>query len=222
MMDYDQIRTRSLERQLDIFGGLVPEPEDGAPEHCRTLLLLGPAEPGFWPVFTASAEYRDGAPNALDRWSVRTVRDLANEIGGEALFPFGGPPYLPFIKWAIRSGRAWQSPAGMLVHDGCGLMISYRGALALDERIDLPESGPCPCDSCSGRPCLSACPVDALNADTGFNDSACHGFLDTLEGESCMTRGCAARRACPVSRNYGRLEKQSAFHMRAFHPWHGV
>ena len=221
-MDYDQIRSRSLERQLDIFGGLVPEPDDGAPAGCLALLLLGPAEPGFWSMFTASVEYRDGASNALDRWSARVIGELASEIGGQALFPFGGPPYLPFIKWAMRTGRAWQSPSGMLVHDRSGLMVSYRGALALQEHIELPTTGACPCDDCVDRPCLSACPVNALNASTGYDDDACHGFLDTTDGADCMTRGCAARRACPVSADYGRLEEQSAFHMRAFHPWHGV
>ncbi len=221
-MEYDQIRSRALARQLDIFGGLVPEPGDGVPEGCRTLLLLGPAEPGFWPMFTATAEYRDGEPNSLDRWSARVIGALAEEIGGQALFPFGGPPYLPFIKWAIQTGRAWQSPSGMLVHDRSGLMVSYRGAVALRERTELPDTGTCPCNSCSTRPCLSACPVSALDAGTGYNVTACHGFLDTAKGMDCMSRGCAARRACPVSAEYGRLEEQSAFHMRAFHPWHGV
>jgi hypothetical protein len=33
-----------------------------------------------------------------------------------------------------------------------------------------------------------------------------------------MTQGCAARRAGAVSRRYGRLPEQSAYHMRLFHP----
>ncbi len=217
-MDYDRIHRRSLERRLEILGGFETEPEDGTPKGYRTLLLLGPAEPDFWPMFTASAEYLDGEANALDRWSARIIGALADEIGGQALFPFGGPPYLPFIKWALRTDRAWQSPSGMLVHDRSGLMVSYRGALALQEHIELPETGLRPCDTCSGQPCLSACPVSALSDGTGYNVVACHEFLDTNNGGDCMSRGCAARRACPVSAGYGRLEEQSAFHMRAFHP----
>jgi len=217
-MDYDRILGKSLELRLDIFGGLVTGPGDGVPEGCRTLLLLGPAEPGFWQTFTASAEYGDGAPHARDRWSTRVIGKRAREFGCQALFPVGGPPQLPFIEWARRTGRAWRSPAGMLLHDGSGLMASYRGALAFRERIELPETGARPCDTCSGRPCLSACPVSALNARTGYDIAACHGFLDTVDGVDCMSRGCAARRACPVSAGYGRLEGQSAFHMKAFHP----
>jgi epoxyqueuosine reductase len=53
---------------------------------------------------------------------------MACDLGAKALFPFGGPPWHPFIAWAKRSGRAWESPVGFLVHDQAGLMVSYRAA----------------------------------------------------------------------------------------------
>lgn len=202
--------------QLDVLGGLHPAAEDG---YGATVLLLGPKEPGFWPVFTASPEYQDGAPDPMDRWSTRVISAIAAELGAVARFPFGGPPYHPFIAWAMRSGQAWQSPAGPLVHARAGMMVSYRGALVFEAKIALPDAAPCPCDTCAGQPCLSACPVGALSADTGYDLAACHGFLDT--GPDCMSQGCAARRACPVSQGYARLPEQSAFHMRSFHPGSG-
>ena len=75
-----------------------------------------------------------------------------------------------------------------------------------------------PCDTCAAKPCLTACPVNALSAETGYDLAACHSFLDTEAGQDCMSRGCKARRACPVSQSYARLPEQSAFHMRSFHP----
>jgi len=178
------------------------------------LLLLGPKEPGFWPHFTESSEYQDQGPDPLDRWSKRVIEELAQTFDAEAFFPFGGPPFQPFIAWAQRSGRAWQSPAGPLVHDTAGMMVSYRGAIALPGKIDLPKPSINPCTNCS-KPCLTACPVNALSAKSGYDLKACHSYLDTLP--DCMTQGCAARRACPVSQNYARLPEQSAFHMRSFH-----
>lgn len=216
-MDHAHLRDACRRRGLDIFGGFHPGPEDGAPEGCGTLILLGPAEPGFWPRVLKSAEFRDGAPDPLDRWSERVVGDLARETGAQALYPFGGPPYRPFIDWSLRSGRAWRSPVTLLVHDTAGLMVSYRGALALPSRLDLPPAPPRPCDTCAAQPCRGACPVAALTS-AGYDLDACHAYLDTDPGRDCMTGGCRVRRACPVSQSYGRLPAQSAFHMRSFHP----
>lgn len=203
---------------LCVFGAFHPSAEDLTPDGTRTLLLLGPREPGFWVHVTASPEFQDGAPNPLDRWSQRVISALAATLNATALFPFGGPPYQPFLRWAERSGRAWQSPAGPLVHDMAGMMVSYRGALALTEALDLPAPPSKPCDSCA-QPCLTACPVSALSADQGYELTACHTHLDTTAGsETCMAAGCLSRRACPISQGYARLPDQSAFHMASFHP----
>lgn len=212
-MDLAQISAAAAADHLEIFGALHPEPPEDAG---ATLVLLGPQEPGFWAHFTASAEYLDGQADPLDRWSARVITGLADALGATPRFPFGGPPYQPFISWAMRSGRAWQSPAGPLVHDRAGMMVSYRGALAFAQLLELPPPGAKPCDTCADRPCLSACPVSALSAQSGYDLAACHGYLDT--GPDCMSQGCRARRACPVSQGYARLPAQSAFHMQSFHP----
>jgi len=214
-MDYAVISDLAAHQGLAVFGGFHPVAADGCPEGTATMLLFCPAEPGFWPRMMAEPEMRDGAANPVDRWSTRVVGALAEALQGTALFPFGGPPYQPFIAWASRTGRAWPSPVGMLVHDRDGLMISIRGAVALPAHVNLPGPGPRPCDACDA-PCRSACPVDALGPD-GYDVAACHAFLDTAAGRDCMSLGCAARRACPVSAASGRLPEQSAYHMRQFH-----
>lgn len=203
---------------LAVLGGFHPAAEDGAPPGTRTLLMLGPAEPGFWPHVTATAEWHDGQPDPIDRWSRRVIGRLACDLGGKALFPFGGPPYHPFHRWALRTGRAWQSPVNLLVHADQGLMVSFRGALALRDHVDIPQPAPRPCDNCTA-PCLSACPAQALTG-AGYDVPACHDWLDTARGADCLTRACAVRRACPVSQGYARLPEQSAYHMRRFHAGH--
>ncbi len=210
------IDSAAAETALEAFGAFHAEPGDALPEWCGTLVLLAPREPGFWPAFTASREYRDGRPDPLDRWSERVIGGLARAFEAEALFPFGGPPYRPFLRWAERSGRAWPSPVGLLVHDTAGLMVSYRGALALAGRLALPTPPARPCESCAEKPCLSACPADALTAK-GYDVPACKAYLETSAGSACHDGGCAVRRACPVSARHGRRAEQSAFHMRAFH-----
>ena len=209
-MRLNDIETVAGAEHLAVMGVV----QDDLPEGVATLVLLGPLEPGFWPAFTASPEYRDDTPHPLDRWSLRVITGMAERLDATPFFPFGGPPYQPFIAWAKASGQAHSSPVGLLVHDTAGLMISYRGALGFAERIEAPAPPPNPCETCQTRPCLTACPVDAF-ASGSYDVAACKADLER-PGNDCMTRGCAVRRACPVSRDYGRLEAQSSFHMRAF------
>jgi hypothetical protein len=204
---------------LDVFGAFHTRSGDCAPAGCKTMVLLGPKEPGFWGFVTSEPEFHDKLPDPIDRWSARVITNLASAMDGIAVFPFGGPPYAPFISWALRTGRAWSSPVSLLVHDTAGLFLSYRGAIALKQQVELPTTPSCPCDACTDRPCLSACPANAIDA-LRYDLNKCHSYLDTDSGQGCMTRGCTVRRACPVSQSYGRRTVQSAHHMKAFHTRH--
>jgi hypothetical protein len=209
------LTARLAEERLEVLGGFsVTEGEAGLPAGTRSLLLIGPAEPGFWPHLTSQPEW-DGGPDPVDRWSRRVIGRLACDLGAKALFPFGGPPYHPFYRWALRSGQVWDSPVRLLVHARQGLMVSFRGALALKETVPVPQPMARPCDTCPA-PCLTACPAGALTAE-GYDLPACHAFLDQPAGADCMTGGCLVRRACPLSQSYARLPEQSGYHMRQFH-----
>lgn len=212
-MTYEAVEKAALAHHLAIFGGFHPTPAHGLAETVKTMLLFGPSEPGFWAEFTATPEYRDSNADPMDRWSARILGNLANDLNARAHFPFGGPPYRPFITWALATGRAHPSPVSLLVHDIAGLFVSYRGALAFDHVIDLPTATARPCDTCSDQPCKTACPVDALGAQ--YDVAACKADLERTDN-TCMKRGCAARRACPISQTYGRVAEQSAFHMEHF------
>lgn len=213
---YAALEAAAFARHLAIFGAWHPSGDPDMPNGTKTALLLGPLEPGFWAHFKGSREYADGKPDPLDRWSHRVIGVWASELGASPLFPFGGPPWQPFVRWARDSGRAHISPVGLLVHDTAGLMISYRGGLALPWSIKLPARSSSPCATCESRPCLTACPVSALSQDN-YDVPACKAYLDTEPGLECYSNGCAVRRSCPVSQSYGRSEAQSGFHMRSFH-----
>ena len=211
-MDLAVIQALAAPHFLSIFGAFHATPDDGCP--AGTMVLLSPLEPGFWAHLQNQPE--NHGPDPIDRWSTRVIGTLANTLGGTAHFPFGGPPYAPFIRWAERTGRAWPSPVGMLVHDTAGMMISIRGAVLLPDLLDLPQPpSTSPCTNCA-QPCLTTCPVGALGPQP-YDVPACHSYLDSPEGTECLSHGCLVRRACPVSRSYGRDLTQSAHHMRHFH-----
>jgi epoxyqueuosine reductase len=208
------IEQRLAEHRLTILGGFACRNDDALPKGTRTLVLIGPGGAGYWPHVQAQPEW-DGGPDPVDRWSRRVIGKLACDIGAKALFPFGGPPWHPFYQWALRTGQVWESPVRLLVHAGQGLMVSFRGALALKEMVELPPPAAKPCETCA-RPCLPACPAGALGGE-GYDVPRCHAYIDTHAGESCMTSGCAVRRACPLSQTYARIPNHSAYHMRQFH-----
>lgn len=208
------VATAAAPHGLAVLGAFHPGEGDGTPEGTGTLVLLGPDGPGFWDVFTASPEYGDGAGHPMDRWSTRIIDGLAAQLGAQALYPFGGPPWVPFIAWARASRHAFASRVGILVHDRAGLMVSYRGALALPGRLALPPPGLSPCPGCASAPCRTACPAAALT-ETGYDVPACRAWLDSPEGQDCRTQGCRVRRSCPVGSDR-QPQEQSAFHAAAF------
>ncbi len=202
-------------------GGFHPEAGDGVPPKdgrpVGTLILAGWVDRGGWRAFRASPEVSDGEPDPLDRWSRRTLNEIARALGGHALFPFEGPPYLPFQRWAGRAEPLAASPLGISIHPTYGLWHSFRGALAFAERLELPprRQAASPCASCRARPCLAACPVSAFT-EAGYDLDACLSWLARPEGQDCLDEGCRARRACPVAADRRYLPEQAAFHMRAF------
>jgi hypothetical protein len=211
----EQVQAALDPHYLEVLGGFaVEEGAVGFPAGTRTLLMIGPKEPGFWPHMQAQPEW--GGPDPVDRWSSRVIGRVACDLGAKALFPFGGPPYQPFYSWALRTGRVWDSPVKLLVHATQGLMVSFRGALALAQTIPLPPPAIQPCAACA-KPCLTACPAGALTG-AGYDVPLCHAHLSQPAGTDCMTRGCLVRSTCPAGAGYARMPSQSAYHMRQFHP----
>ena len=218
------LKLASIERAIE-QAGLAPRgalrlndaERLGALAPFRTLVLVGMIGARNWDAFEQSPEAGDGAADPLDRWSRRSLDGIARRVGAEALYPFGGPPYWPFPSWARRAEPLWPSPLGMLIHREYGLWHSYRGALALPEELARPPApaGERPCETCSERPCLNACPVCAFTTE-GYDVARCREHLRGPEGRACVEGGCLARRACPLGEGYAHHRRQTQFHMRAF------
>ena len=209
----------------DITAVAMPSGDGVASAIC----LVGHTGGGFWPVFEAWWEKHPGIGDPLDTWSKTVITPLAEAAGGEAVFP-SDRPWQPFQQWAMAAEGLKPSPLGMLIHPDFGLWHGYRGAILFGDRamadpalaevrlaaLDARDAKPHPCDSCAGKPCLSACPVNAFGP-AGLDVLSCRAWLKTEPGrKGCMTSGCLARDACPVGRAHRHGDAQIRFHMTAY------
>ncbi len=181
------------------------------------LVLIGNAGMAMWQAFEP---FIDGDPNPLDRWTYSIVDPVAERLGARAIYPFDDPPP-PIQRWAMRAERLKPSPLGILIHPRYGLWHAYRAVLVFRQDVDSIYEGlesTCesahPCDSCTEKPCLKACPVDAFSPGR-YDVPVCAEYLAGI-GEPCLNGGCQARNGCPVGPDWRYDDAQIAFHMAAF------
>ncbi len=204
------------------LGGFHPEDADAVPDlrpqvPARTLLLIGSAGSDLWRQFTQSSEYADKRPDPLDRYTRRCLGAMAAEFGLTAVFPFDGPPFYPFQRWALRAGGFSQSPLGVLANEAYGPWVGLRAAFLSRELFGTFEAAGSvgPCESCEDKPCVTACPVNAISLKDGYDVPACREHLMTDLNAECRS-GCLARRACPFGTLDAQPSEQAQFHMSQF------
>jgi hypothetical protein len=222
---HDDLQAALSSHGLNLRGGFAPVAADGLPmlpngQAAASVWMVGVVGSTFWPHFKASPFFSDGQADPLDRWSRAIGEELAARLGGLALFPFDGPPYHPFQRWADRAEPTQPSRMMLRIHPDHGLWHAYRFALALPSLAPLArqpvlEVAAGLCASCSGQPCLQACPVGAYTGEA-FLLQACADHLHSGQGTDCMQSGCLARRACPVAPDQRYVQDHAAFHMQAF------
>lgn len=197
-------------------GGFHPVEGDDVPDGIASLVMIGNAGPAMWWAFAHDVPQPAG-PDPLDAWTRAVLAPLAERLGARVLFPFDGPPYWPFQRWAMKADSVFPSPIGPLIHPLYGLWHAYRAAFLFAERLDLPAhaEGASPCEACAAKPCLTTCPVGALTPGT-YDVPACVAHLDVAAGADCLEEGCRARRACPVGRDWIYAPAQARLHMDHF------
>lgn len=204
---------------LILRGGLNFSANDDAPagpsgDPARAVLLVGHGGAGYWPVFARWHAANPARAHPLDDWSREVIDAVAGDVGARAVYP-GDRPYLPFQSWAMRAEGLRASPLGVLMHPEFGLWHAYRGALLFDAEIPIQEarSSNHPCDLCIGKPCLKACPADAISP-ASYDVPRCRDHVREA-GSRCRT-GCLSRNACPVGAAYRYPGDVQAFHMASF------
>ena len=178
----------------------------------RQLILIGHGGRGMWEAAQAS-EFR-GCADPIDSFSIdRVERWLAGEIPAalhEIIYP-ASKRIVPLQLLGQLAGWHHTSPFRVGVNQTWGSWFAYRVAILADsdfaptDRMQLTS----PCDSCVDKPCVAACPADAL----ACGDFALKGCMNyRLASESSCKAQCIARLACPVAAEHRYSTEQINYH----------
>lgn len=184
--------------------------------HERQLILFGHAGRRLWERVQAET-VRSAHP--IDAYSVRTVeRWLAKAMPGaryRLVYPMGLAEgrHVGLQRLGTLAGWHHASPFMVGIDAKWGSWFAYRAAILTD--TDLPvspaEDHGHPCKDCDAKPCIRACPADAL--DSGSTDMRACRRQRLLEDSPCAL-GCLARQACPVGAEH-RYEQSQIRHSSA-------
>lgn len=190
----------------------LAEADPAASPH-RQLLLIGNGGELFW---QRSREFVARTEHPLDEFALDTVQRFLAEVAPgvryRVLYP--GPSLIPLQTLGALAG--WHHPSPMMVgiNDYWGMWYAYRVALVADTdftpsaRVDSVS----PCLTCADKPCLAACPADALGLEDGLRLERC---LDHRVAPASNCAGtCLARVACPVGSQHRYPDEQIDYHYR--------
>ena len=184
---------------------------------CSQVLLVGNGGPAFWRSF---AQQKPETSDPVDSFVRQIVERCFAEYWGniERLWLYPSPTFFPVSPFGIQAGWHRPSPLGQGIHAHYGLWFAYRAMLGVpgsefqvpsrsEPERDIDKS---PCEICIDKPCLQACPVQALTNTEPPDIAAClhHRWK---EQSTCRDR-CLARLACPVGKEHQYDLEQIQYH----------
>lgn len=162
----------------------------------RQLILIGHGGRTLWERVKAAGLQSE---HPIDEFTRATVeRWLTEQLPGvahELIYPGDGPVGLQAL--GRLAGWHHDSPFRVGVNTAWGSWFAYRAVVLADSDLPLtsPMVGESPCVSCSDKPCVAACPANAL-ADSDFSLQKCIAYRRQPDSRCRIT--CVARTSCPV------------------------
>lgn len=173
-----------------------------SPNPYQRLLLIGHGGPTLWRQLQANSP---AATDPVDSYSIATTHQFIDRyLAGAAsliLYPSNDQYLLPLSELGQLAGWSQPTPLGLGIHPSFGVWFAYRVALLTTAVLPTnapvdPTGQPHACLSCTHKPCISACPAQAVQPD-GFDIFACSRYR--LQPKSACADRCLARMACPMA-----------------------
>ena len=207
----------------DVQASLALTPQERA--RYRQLILIGHQGRGFWQALQARGWH---GSDPVDTFVGECIQAWMNgPLAGHAWVQvFPGPRPVGLQRLGELAGWHHPSPFWVGVDAEWGSWFAYRAVVLADTSLPVMprRKTTSPCLSCSGKPCVSACPAGALASEqTGaWRLQACLDYRKQ-PGTACLDR-CKARNACPVGESHRYSDEQIAYHylhsMRAIREWY--
>ncbi len=188
--------------------------EDGLPlSDYHFLVLTGHGGQRLWQALQEQRmETADPIDNYSSNLTKQFIRDYLDDASVYWLYP-NSPHLVPLQQLGETAGWSHPSPLGSGISPIYGVWFAYRTAFLtnapLSQKTNAP--GPLPCDSCEDKPCISTCPVDAVQIDE-FRINNCVNYR-LQPGSPCADR-CLARMACPYFPQHQYTLEQIQYHYR--------
>lgn len=180
----------------------------------RQLILIGHQGRDFW-----SALQRRGmhGTHPIDQFVTERVAEwMDGPLHSHAwrqVFP--GPHQVGLQHLGKLAGWHQPSPFWVGVDAHWGSWFAYRAVVLADTDLPLTprRESSSPCDICIDKPCIPACPAEALVADERTGSSRLQACLDLRKQTKspCQDR-CVARNSCPVGSEHRYADSQIAYH----------
>lgn len=180
------------------------------------LLLLGNGGSRFWDQLPERAW---DLAQPLDQQAVEiTEQYLQSEYPGrqyKVLYPSDAPVGLQQL--GKLAGWHYDSPLKLGINPVFGLWYAYRALFWVEGEPPVTECPQMesPCGSCREKPCIAACPANALSADFPETHKQLEACIDyRLLRESPCQSNCLARMRCPVQKEQRYSQQQLNYHYR--------
>ena len=189
-------------------------------EGAESVIVVGNGGGAFWEAYRracAADPALAARPDPLDDFTREVVEaaraPLTDAQAMRIVFPFGFDAEVSFTRLAVLAGIGRPSLLGVLVHPVYGPWIALRAAILVRGRLAAPRpaDGFDPCPTCRDRPCMSACPAGAIEAE-GWSLSQCAGHRAPPD-DPCAGR-CHARVACVLGPEHRYPDDALAYHQR--------
>jgi len=178
----------------------------------RQLILIGHGGKQMWEAVRTSS-FSDSA-EPIDSFSVETVRRwFAEALAGcsfEIIYP-ASQRRAPLQKLGELAGWHHASPFKVGINARWGSWFAYRVVAVADSALEPTQktANPSPCHSCLQKPCITACPANALSGDD-TSLKPCLSYRLT-ENSRCRDR-CLSRISCPVAAEHAYSMQQLNYH----------